>query len=102
MTTLKQRLGSWLIPRLPVNPWVFRTFRVELNGLMVRLVNAVHPGRVARLRALSRLKGVLVNVGCGPFGQDGWVNLDLFTAPGVTLRVDCRRGAVAGAVGRTL
>ena len=39
MTTLKQRLGAWLVPRLPVNPWVFRTFRVELNAVMVRLLN---------------------------------------------------------------
>ena len=55
MTTLKQRLGASLVPRL------------------------------------------LVNVGCGPFGQEGWVNLDLFPAPGVTMRVDCRRPLGDGA-----
>jgi predicted SAM-dependent methyltransferase len=92
MTTMKQRLGAWLIPRLPVNPWVFRILRVELNALGVRVGNRVLPGRIARRRALGRRKGVLVNVGCGPFGQDGWINLDLFPAPGVTMRVDCRRG----------
>ena len=82
MTTMKQRLGAWLVPRLPVNPWVFRTFRVELNALMVRLLNRILPGRIAQQRALRKRTGVLVNVGCGPFGQDGWVNLDLFPAPG--------------------
>jgi len=91
MPTLKQRLGSWLIPRLPVNPWVFRTFRVELNAMLVRLLNVIHPGWVAKGRTLHRQRGLLVNVGCGPFGQKDWVNLDLFPAPGVTLRVDCRR-----------
>ena len=96
MATLKQRLGAWLIPRLPVNPWVFRTFRVELNAMILRLLNSVHPGRVARLRALRRQQGVLVNVGCGPFGKDGWINLDLFPAPGVTMRVDCRRALPLG------
>jgi predicted SAM-dependent methyltransferase len=91
MTTLKQRLGAWMIPRLPVNPGVFRTFRVELNAFAVRLLGHVHPGWVATRRALRRRKGLLVNVGCGPFGQEGWVNLDLFAAPRVTLRADCRR-----------
>ncbi len=91
MTTLKQRLGAWLIPRLPVNPWVFRTFRVELNALTVRLLNCIHPGWIARRRAVEGERGVLVNIGCGPFGKEGWINFDLFAAPGVTLRVDCRR-----------
>jgi predicted SAM-dependent methyltransferase len=96
MTTLKRRLGAWLVPRLPVNPWVFRTFRVELNALMVRLLNRILPGRIAQQRALRQRTGVLVNVGCGPFGQEGWVNFDLFPAPGVTMRVDCRRGLPLG------
>ena len=96
MTTLKQRLGAWLVPRLPVNPWVFRTFRVELNAMTVRLLNRLLPGRIAQQRALRQRTGVLVNVGCGPFGQEGWVNLDLFPAPGVTLRVDCRHGLPLG------
>jgi predicted SAM-dependent methyltransferase len=91
MTTLKQRLGAWLIPRMPVNPWVFRTFRVELNAMMVRLLNRIHPGWIAKRRTLQRQRGLLVNVGCGPFGREGWINLDLFPAPGVTLQVDCRR-----------
>jgi predicted SAM-dependent methyltransferase len=91
MPTLKQRFGGWLIPRLPVNPWVFRTFRVELNAMRVRMLNVMHPGWRARVRVLRRQRGLLVNVGCGPFGQKGWVNLDLFPAPGVSLRVDCRR-----------
>jgi predicted SAM-dependent methyltransferase len=88
MTTLKQRLGASLVPRLLVNPWVFRTFRVELNAVTVRLLNRIFPGRIARQRALRQRTGVLVNVGCG---QEGWVNLDLFPEPDVTMRVDCRR-----------
>jgi predicted SAM-dependent methyltransferase len=96
MATLKQRLGAWLVPRLPVNPWVFRTLRVELNAIFVRLLNGMHPGVRARQRALRRRTGLLVNVGCGPFGEEGWVNLDLVAAPGVTMRVDCRRGLPLG------
>lgn len=94
--TLKQRLGGWLIPRLPVNPWVFRTFRVETNAMWVRLLHRFHPGWIARRRSLMRQRGVLANIGCGPFGLEGWVNLDLFAAPGVTMRADCRHGFPLG------
>ena len=92
MPTLKQRLGAWLAPNLPVNPWVFMIFRVELNAMKVRLLNRIHPGWIARRRALQQRRDVLVNIGCGPFGKDGWINLDLFPAPGVTARVDARWG----------
>jgi len=64
--------------------------------MLVRLLNSIHPGRNARLRALRRQEGVLVNVGCGPFGQADWINLDLFSAPGVTMRVDCRHSLPLG------
>ena len=91
MSTLKQSLGAWLIPRLPVNPWIFRANRMELNAAWVRLMGRIHPGWIKHRRALAREKGLLANVGCGPFGRDGWVNLDLFGGRGVTMRVDCRR-----------
>lgn len=93
---MKQRLGAWMIPRLPVNPWTFRAIRVELNAAMVRLLGHIHPGWIMRRRALAHRKGLLANIGCGPFGRDGWINLDLFPAPGVSLRADCRRDLPLG------
>ena len=90
MSTLKQKLGTWLMARSAVSPWATRTFRVELNAMIVRLLGRVHPAWIARGRALRKRRAVLVNIGCGPFGEQGWVNLDLFAAPGVTARVDCR------------
>jgi predicted SAM-dependent methyltransferase len=92
MPTLKQQLGAWLTPHLPVNPWVFMTFRVESTAMVQRLLNRILPGRIAQRRALQQRRDVLVNIGCGPFGKEGWVNLDLFPAPGVTMRVDARWG----------
>jgi predicted SAM-dependent methyltransferase len=92
MPTLKQRVGTWLMPQLPVNPWVFMTLRVELRAMRTRLLNRILPWRIARRRALVERRDVLVNVGCGPFGRDGWVNLDLADAPCVTMRVDARWG----------
>ena len=57
-----------------------------------------HPARCASPSVVrsSRRRDVLVNIGCGPFGKDGWVNLDLFPASGVTLRVDARWGLPLG------
>ena len=92
MPTMKQRLGARLKPRMPVNPWVFMTLRVEASALLLRMLNRILPSRIAQRRALEQRRDVLVNIGCGPFGQDGWVNLDLFPAPGVTMRADARWG----------
>jgi predicted SAM-dependent methyltransferase len=91
MPTLKQRLGAWLIPRLPVNAILFRQIRLELNAAWVRLLGAVHPAWRRRRHELLKGKGLLVNIGCGPFGKPGWVNLDLFSHEGTTMRVDSRR-----------
>ena len=92
MPSLKQRLGVWLKPRLPVNPWIVMTFRVESNAILTRMLNRILRSRIAQRRALEQERDILVNIGCGPFGQEGWVNLDLFPAPGVTMRVDARWG----------
>ena len=35
-------------------------------------------------------RDLLVNVGCGSLGQEGWVNIDCFPAEGVTCVNDCR------------
>jgi len=91
MTTLKQRMGAWLTPRLPVNAVLFRQLRLELNALWIRFLGSVHPGWRRRRRALKSLRSQLVNLGCGPFGHQGWINLDLHAHAAVALRVDCRQ-----------
>lgn len=91
MPNVKRRIGAWLIPRLPVNPVVFRILRLELGALYVRMLNAFHPGYRVRRWKLRQRRDLLVNVGCGPFGHEGWINFDLYAHPGVSLAVDCRR-----------
>lgn len=91
MPTLKQRVGAWLIPRLPLNPVLFRLLRLELRALWLNGLNALHPRRRTIRRELARGRDLLVNVGCGPFGHDGWINFDLHPHPGVSLDIDCRR-----------
>jgi predicted SAM-dependent methyltransferase len=91
MPTVKQRIGAWLIPRLPLNPVVFRILRLELRAFWVNSLNALHPLYLARRRKLVRGRDLLVNIGCGPFGHEGWTNFDLYAHPRVALAIDCRK-----------
>ena len=91
MPSLKQKVGAWLIPKLPINRHVFDHIRLELNALRVRGLHSFHPGIRRKVKELYSQNNLLVNIGCGPFGEDGWVNLDLFTHPNLTLVADTRR-----------
>jgi predicted SAM-dependent methyltransferase len=90
MISRKQRVGNWLVRVLGVNPQVFRAVWMEVRAGWVRLRAHVDPRWISRRRELQRRTGVLANVGCGPTGLAGWVNLDMFDVPGVTLPTDCR------------
>jgi predicted SAM-dependent methyltransferase len=67
---------------LPLHAW--RVLRSEPWFAWLRLTRRKIDPRFADARHL------LVNIGCGPFGQDGWVNIDCSPAPGVTCVRDCR------------
>lgn len=93
MATLKQRVGKVLFSRLPVSRHVFDHVRLELNAMYVRACHRLNPLYLSRIRRLKAQRGLLVNLGCGPFGKpQGWVNLDLHPIENVYLRTDCRRG----------
>lgn len=89
--TFKQKLGSWLIPRLPINRHVFNHFRLELNCWYIRNLHQLHPCYKTKINYLKQQQNLLVNVGCGPFGKPDWINLDLYSHPNVTLRTDARK-----------
>lgn len=91
MPTLKQRLGAWFIPKLPLSRHVFDHARLELNAMHVRALHRLHPRFRKKVQELRQQNDLLVNIGCGPFGLEGWVNLDLHPAPHITLVADCRR-----------
>lgn len=89
--SLKQVIGAYIIPKLPINRHVFNHFRLELNALRVSVLNKMSPMRRAKIHNLKQQRNLLVNIGCGPFGKSDWINLDLFPAQNVTLIADCRR-----------
>jgi predicted SAM-dependent methyltransferase len=91
MTTIKQRAGQWLFPRLPITRFLFDQLRFEANAWIVACQNATRPSRRRGLRRLRAERNLLVNVACGPQILDGFVNLDLMGPP-PRIRWDCRRG----------
>jgi predicted SAM-dependent methyltransferase len=63
----------------------FLPFYYELYLFRVRLFSG---GEKKKYIGAKNLK---VNIGCGPKGKQGWVNVDAFPAPGVNCIVDSRK-----------
>lgn len=90
--TLKQRIGKYLFQHLPVSRHVFDHFRLEVNATWVRMLHWINPSYIYKVAKLRKMKNILVNVGCGPYGKEsGWINLDLFSLKNVLMRSDCRK-----------
>jgi predicted SAM-dependent methyltransferase len=91
MPTLKQRFGAWLIPNLPFSHHVFNHIRLELNASRIRALHKLNPKIIAKVSQLHQQRDLLVNIGCGPFGEPDWVNIDIYSHQNVTLVADARR-----------
>lgn len=89
--SLKQEVGAYLIPKLPVSRHVFNHIRSELNAFKVSVFNILNPKHRSLIDNLKKRRNLLVNIGCGPFGKTGWVNIDLFASSNVTFVADCRK-----------
>jgi predicted SAM-dependent methyltransferase len=89
--TLKQKIGSSLIPGLPMSRETFDKIRHELNCLFVNVNNAINPFNIARINRHRNKTGLSVNIGAGPFGQESWTNIDMFLYKNVSFRYDCRK-----------
>lgn len=89
--TLKQKIGSFLIPKLPITRENFDKLRFEWNAMTVSLNNRINPVAISRVNRERAKTGLSVNIGAGPFGKDGWVNIDMFRYNNITLVYDCRK-----------
>ena len=91
--TFKQRLGRWLIPRLPINRELFQTLRFEANAYACVVRNRLSPAYHRKVRGLRSERGLSLNVGSGGRGLANWVNVDAVRHPmDQTLTCDIRRG----------
>jgi len=89
--SLKQRIGSWLIPHLPMTRELFDQNRYEWNSFIVNVLNCLNPLLKGKIRKLSEKKDLSLNIGAGPFGEAGWINLDLAKHQNIAFRYDCRK-----------
>src|ERR1700742_4388460 len=89
--TLKQRLGSALMSSLPMSRESFDKLRFELNALSININNSLNPVSIARINRYRSGTGLSVNIGAGPFGKEGWVNIDMFKHQNVSFLYDCRK-----------
>lgn len=89
--SIKQKIGDFVIPRLPMSQETFDKLRYELNAAYVSFNNSVNPYYIARLNRYRKQTNLSVNVGAGPFGQEGWTNLDMFKHKNISFPYDCRK-----------
>jgi predicted SAM-dependent methyltransferase len=80
--TIKQRIGQWLIPKLPINRELFTELRFEANSWACNLANRFSPTYHREVRRLRGQKGLSLNIGSGGRGIAGWVNTDAVRHPG--------------------
>ena len=80
--TLKQRIGRWLIPKLPVNRELLTELRFETNSWLCNMRNRISPAYRREVRRLRGMKGLSLNIGSGGRGIAGWVNTDAVRHPG--------------------
>jgi len=89
MSSAKGVLKRFLGPIIPLR--LLGELHVELDALATTVGNYLLPWRLIRLSRARSLKGLRLNIGCGPFRNEGWYHVD-FRSPNVDLRLDVRRG----------
>ncbi len=87
----KMAIGRAIKSHLPIPLHVFNHLRLEINAFWVRLNNRINPLYLLKKWRIGRKNNLSVNIGCGPFGEEGWINLDLMQHKNVYLRYDCRK-----------
>jgi predicted SAM-dependent methyltransferase len=94
--TLKQRVGRFVFPRLPITRFLFNILRDEVAARIVMAKNGWLPWRRSRLRRVRAMREVYVNVACGPQVLQGFVNLDLRHDNPDVIAWDSRRSVPIG------
>lgn len=94
--TVKQRVGRWLFPRLPITRFLFDQLRFEVNGLRTRAAYKLLPWRRRRFIELRARTEQLVNVACGPHVVPEFLNIDLLPCDRRVVEWDCRRSIPVG------
>jgi predicted SAM-dependent methyltransferase len=88
--SLKSTFGAWARHQLRLTHFLTELLRVESRAMRLRTAGTLFPWHWPRRRRLRTMRGILVNVGCGPFVLPGFVNVDLFRHASEVVPWDCR------------
>jgi len=91
VTTVKPRIGSVVLPLLPINRRTFDILRYESRAWRVRAVNMISPSYHRLVRRLRMRRDLSVNIGSGGRGLPNWINVELNPMRDTTLCLDVRR-----------
>lgn len=70
---------------------VLQEIRHELHLIGLRLRSLFGPSHRRKSKELQRQKDIKLHFGCGSRILPGWVNLDAYHAPGISLELDLQR-----------
>ena len=89
--SVKQKIGKLIVKISPVSPEIITILRVEFRAFRNRVNYRLNPFKRMSVSSFSSGENISLNIGCGPFGQDGWVNVDLMNLRNVSFTFDTRR-----------
>jgi len=89
--SVKQGIGKLIFKISPVAPEIFTILRVEFRAFRNRMNYRVNPFKRIFVSKFLSGENISANIGCGPFGQDGWVNVDLMKLKNVSFTFDTRK-----------
>ena len=55
---------------------LFETIRYEMKLFFIRVGSRINPFKVSRIKKIGSQSNLYLNIGAGPFGEEGWVNID--------------------------
>ncbi len=89
--SFKQKIGKFLIPKLPISRETFDILRFELNAYRVNLTNKFNPFVIVNRRKYTKKDNVSLNIAAGPFGEKDYINIDIFNHKNISFCYDCRK-----------
>ncbi|WP_295799468.1 methyltransferase domain-containing protein [Mucilaginibacter sp.] len=89
--TVKQKIGKLITKMSPVSPESLTILRTEFRAFRSRVNYRLNPFKRLNVAKYSAGENISLNVGCGPFGHDGWVNVDLMNLNNVSFTFDSRK-----------
>lgn len=89
--SIKQKLGKLIFKISPVSPEIITIIRVEFRAFRSRVNYRINPFKRMAISKFLSAGNISLNIGCGPFGQDGWVNVDLMDLKNVSFTYDARK-----------